>query len=131
VGKKNSKHSSWKGFGRISGHLWSKIKKNAEKRHIPVKITIKQAWEKFQRQNGKCSLTGLKLIFGRTALTTWAKTASLDRKDSNSDYNINNIRWLHYKINMMKGKMSDKEFIYWCCKVVEFYDGKKKKEIMT
>lgn len=124
--KKNSKHHSWSGFGRISGKLWNKIKYNAKTRNIDFKITIKQAWDKFLKQNGQCSLTGLKLIFGRTALTTWAKTASLDRKDSNSDYNINNVRWLHYKVNMMKGKMGDREFIYWCRKVVEFHDNKEK-----
>jgi hypothetical protein len=41
-------------------------------------------------------------------------TASLDRIDSSKGYIEGNLQWLHKRINIMKGNMSEKEFLDFC-----------------
>ena len=47
-------------------------------------------------------------------------TASLDRIDSSKGYTIDNVQWVHKKVNMMKKDMSDSEFIAWCNEISSY-----------
>lgn len=116
-------HYLWKGHEKITGHYWKHIRKDAAKRNIPLKITIKEAWEKFENQKGLCSLTKVPIYFPRNSTTEESKyTASLDRIDSSKGYVIDNIQWVHKDINMMKHKYSQDDFIDWCRKVSKFQE---------
>lgn len=45
------------------------------------------------------------------------RTASLDRIDSNGDYTIENVQWVHKDINLMKMNLPEDRFVTWCHKV--------------
>lgn len=49
---------------------------------------------------------------------------SIDRIDSNIGYEEGNIQWVDKRINMMKGSLSNEEFVELCTKVAEY--NKKK-----
>ncbi len=110
-----SKNKGWTGHGDISGRMFSAIKRDALRREIQFDVTIQQIWELFLTQNATCVLSGQSIkISNRTDLCT----ASLDRKDCNIGYTISNLQWVHKKVNIMKNRFSDTEYIAWCRLVV-------------
>jgi hypothetical protein len=116
MSRKKSGNHTWKGFGDITGAEWGMITKGAKLRELPVKISIKDAWELFLKQGRKCALTGEELHFN----TSWRsrdRTASLDRIDSNKGYIKENVQWVHKDVNMMKQHYSQERFIEVCKKV--------------
>jgi hypothetical protein len=108
----------WRGHGKISGEFWGKIKNSAEVRNYRIEITIEDIWDLFVKQNGKCALTGVELKIYRHHKDRSRTTASLDRIDSSKHYVLDNIQWVHKKINNIKMDLSQDEFIEWCKKVV-------------
>lgn len=115
-----SRHYKWKGYGEIGAQFWASVRLHAERREIPFRVTIEQAWELFLAQGRRCAMTGVPLEFGRTSRDRG--TASLDRKDSTGDYSLPNLQWVHAKVNMMKRAMTDADFVAWC-KAVAAHSG--------
>lgn len=118
--EKCSRHHTSKGYGLISGEYWALIKSGAEKRKIKFKITIEEAWDLFLKQNKKCALSGLDLVFEPNCVhhkkidNRKIRTASLDRIDSSKGYTLDNIQWLHKDVNIMKNKFNQYYFIKIC-----------------
>ncbi len=100
----------------LSKYVWGVLLRGAKKRNIAVNISREEAYEQFVRQGRRCAITGVILKFSPTTRghQSGESTASLDRIDSNRGYDLNNIQWVHKRINIMKGNMSDEEFINWC-----------------
>lgn len=102
----------------ITGKFFYNIKKGAIIRGFQFSITAKYAWELFLRQDKKCALTGLTLVMDKDYNTRKRgcriQTASLDRIDSTKGYTIENVRWVHKTVNIMRMNMTDEEFVYWC-----------------
>lgn len=114
-------------YGNIPSYLWSNIKISATRRKINFNLTSEQAWFQFEKQNGICSLSGLKLYFSEQSNRSLESTASLDRIDSTNGYNKNNIQWIHKDINIMKGQLSVTKYIEYC-KLVTYPLLKQKSE---
>lgn len=74
-----------------------------------VTITRDDLLELFNRQNGKCAISGVTM--------TWARgrklgtSISLDRIDSEKDYSIGNVRLICDAVNCFRGRMSDHEML--------------------
>lgn len=121
----SSENPLWTGCGEISGHTWSHIKANAvhPKRSapIPFALTIEEAWQLFLDQGRCCALTGVELTF-KAFGTDSTQTASLDRIDSGKGYAVDNIQWIHKRVNLMKNTQTDQEFIEMCRLVVAHAD---------
>jgi AraC-like DNA-binding protein len=102
----------WTGYGDISGHFWNQIKRNAETRGYEFSITIEFVWELFEKQNGKCALTGIDLKFGKTVKDQdeGGGTASLDRIDNDKGYTKSNIQWVHKDVNLMRNAFTIERF---------------------
>lgn len=111
----------WKGYGDISGDFWSSIVNGAAARDIPFEITIDQAWDIFQKQNKKCSLTGDDLFFVRDGRKDRGN-ASLDRIDSSKGYTVDNVQWVHKNVNISKNDMPLSVFIEMCVKIASRYE---------
>jgi hypothetical protein len=105
------------GYKNISGIIWKRLLKSCEDRGIEIKISIKDAWDKFVEQNGKCALTGIELIMLTDASKAAQTTASLDRIDSSKGYTKDNIQWVHKRVNFMKSNMTSNELIFWANKI--------------
>ena len=105
-----------KKFG-IGGGFWPRIQANAKRRGIKIKITKLQAQELFEKQQGKCAISGETIILDTF---TGKKTASLDRIDSSKPYQIGNIQWIHKDINLMKNVLSQDLFLKWIQRIYLF-----------
>lgn len=117
------KAHNWCGYGEISGSYWSHFKHNAKLKNRIVEISIEEAWQVFINQNRKCAISGMELSFAKNYIKNpSSQDASLDRKDSNSGYVIDNVQWVHKVVNKIKNTLSDEELISWC-KVI--YDHNK------
>lgn len=122
------KMGNWKGCGQLSGSFYNTLKYNAQKRKLPLKVDVDQLWCLFLEQKGKCALTGLNINihphWNNRLFDPNKNTASLDRIDSKKGYVLDNIQWVHKIINFMKQDLSDKDFILWCNKVIQFNQEK-------
>lgn len=113
----------WKGCGQISGDYWRKVQDNAKKRNIEFDISIEEAWEIFETQNGKCALSGFKIELSQN-IKKQEQTASLDRMDPKNGYIKGNVQWLHKKVNLYKHVQTNQEFLELCRLVVDHEDKK-------
>ena len=87
MGNFKEKSRSWKGVGEISGQFFGRIKQNSKQRarELEFSITKEYIWELFLKQERKCALSGLELIFSSSGRSTNG-TASLDRINSSVGY---------------------------------------------
>ena len=109
--------------GDLGKTYFSGVKHGAAKRNMICEISQQDAWSQFEKQNGKCALTGRDLTFKCNG----EQTASLDRIDSTKGYTIDNIQWVHKDVNMMKNNFDDK-FIEWA-KIITKYQEEIKTNI--
>jgi hypothetical protein len=103
--------SKRKGFEEMSGSQWCTIKKGANQRKIAFEITIEEVWNLFLKQAKKCALSGEEIKFSK--INPWYKetTASLDRINSEKEYTIDNIQWVHKDVNLMKFDLPEERFL--------------------
>jgi hypothetical protein len=100
------------GCGDLTGQYFGQVKWNAGLRNLEFNITVQYAWDLFLKQDKKCALSGVELVFGTKRKADG--TASLDRIDSSIGYIEGNLQWIHKQLNRMKGDLSDAEFLEWC-----------------
>lgn len=113
----------------IAGQFWRKIEYGAKKRKLEFDITPDYAYQVFLEQSKRCALSGDDLLIC-TGSCFWEKEgykienhASLDRIDSSMGYISGNIQWVRKDINMMKGSLSQDDFISLCQKVGKYMGG--------
>lgn len=127
--KRGETHANYKGYKKLRKQYWNTILHGAANRGIEIQITIKEAWNQYEKQGGRCALTGDKIFFARTSKTGKNSTASLDRIDSSKGYLKDNIQWVHKKVNRMKWDLTQEDFIKICRKVAAYAPGTKAIEI--
>lgn len=124
--RKGSDHHQWGGYGKISGAKWRLIQNRSRYRKSrqtqSFDITIEYAWELYERQRGRCALTGLPIGFGEKQSDP--ETASLDRIDSKLGYVVGNVQWVHKDINRMKNAF-DQDYFIAMCRAVSAHADKK------
>lgn len=105
-------------FNKIKNSLDSIIfywKRNAKIRNIDWDLTSDQILEKLRNQNYICVMSGVPIHFGPQGVhNVKSTTISIDRIDNDLDYTIDNIQFVHKKINVMRGLLTVKQFIAWC-----------------
>lgn len=102
----------WKKF---QSRAWGE-KSRGRRRNIKFNLSIEEAWIIYSKQEGRCALSGREIGFriAKNSKGRWNHTASLDRIDSNGDYEYNNVQWVHKDVNRMKNIYSDQYFIDMC-----------------
>lgn len=113
----------------ISGTFWYIFLNSAKKRNLEVNIDIEYLWNLYLNQNKKCALSGVNLIIDnfsrkKIKLNNNEYYASLDRIDNNIGYIKGNVRWIAREVNLMKWKLSDKNFINFCKEISSNYDNR-------
>ncbi len=88
------------------------------KPNLTFGITKEYLSSLYESQNHKCALSGIS-IEPDLKLTMQEQNISIDRIDSNMGYEVGNIQWVDKRINMMKGSLSNEEFIELCKLVAE------------
>lgn len=113
-------NASYRGYQGLSGTRWGVIRSGAIRRNLDFDITMEYAWEIYERQGGKCALSGVPIPFASNRATNDG-VASLDRIDSSEGYVKGNIQWLHESVNRMKWDLPQSEFIDYCHRVAALY----------
>jgi len=106
-----------KGIGDLSWAYWHKLAKSAAQRNFVFDITIQQGWELFLQQQRQCALSGLPLLLSPNNDRYRIQTASLDRIDSTLGYILDNVQWVHKRVQFLKRDYSEEELIFWCTKI--------------
>lgn len=110
------------GVGKIPKSLLYHYIQGAKKRNLDFEIDIEYLWSVYQKQNGKCNLSGLDIslfenneVIMKNGNIDFSKfTASLDRIDSNLGYVEGNVQWVHKDVNLMKNSFSQDYFLKMC-----------------
>ncbi len=113
-----SKNPYFKGIGELRQTKYSEIKRQALKRSKEFNVSIEYLWELYEKQDRKCVLTGLFIVFGRNGHCN-ETSASLDRIDNNKGYIKGNVRWVLKDINMIRGNYNTDYFIELCNAVTD------------
>ena len=120
--KEQSPH--WKGYGDIYGDTVSNFQRSAKRRGLDFDLDAKYLWELFQKQNGKCYISGIELKL-KTRASRHDSNASLDRIDSSKGYIKGNVGWVYEPINHMKWDMSLTEFLNTCKQITNYNETRK------
>lgn len=105
--------------GEIRETFWNRYIYGAESRNLEFNITPEYAWNLFLKQDRKCALSDLELVFNinPTSQKKGETTASLDRIDSSKGYIEGNVQWLHKDVNQMKWRFNQ-EYLVSLCKLI-------------
>jgi len=118
------KEYNWTGYKDIPGKFWNNVLISSKKRNIPFDITIEYVWSVYEKQNRKCKLSNLPIVFFTKNNKNIKYIASLDRINNDKGYIEGNIQLVVKEINFMKNKMLENDFIAFC---KEINDYKKEK----
>lgn len=102
--------------GSVRVSWFNSFIKSALSRGYVWEIDIEFIDAMYEEQDGLCSLSGLPIGWSKVG---WHHSASIDRIDSNKGYTTDNVQLVHKKLNMMKGTLSNEEFIELCTAVSE------------
>lgn len=93
------------------------------KRYKEINITIDDLIEQWDKQEGICPYSGIKLLLASSRNThiNPIYRASLDRIDSNKGYIKGNIQFTSTSINYMKNSMSHEDTIKLCKLITKNY----------
>lgn len=108
VGQKNPQ---WKSSNEIPYSWFSKYFERSNRRKRTGSITIEDIYNLWIKQDKKCALSNLEIGFNDDGN---GHTCSIDRIDSNLEYELNNVQLVHKDINMMKNKFNQEYFIGIC-----------------
>lgn len=86
---------------------FSKLKEGAKKRNHVFEITKQDLLDLLEKQGNKCALSSVPISF-------MSANASVDRRDNNKGYTLDNIQILHRTVNFMKNTLTNEELIYFC-----------------
>lgn len=114
---KRGRHALFTGYEEISGTIWRKLLDMARVRNLKVELTIEEIWDLFVKQERRCALSGLPIVFG---CGQERSTASLDRIDNDRGYLKDNVQWVHKSINMMKQCLDNHLFVNLCQVIVSY-----------
>ena len=114
----NLKRKWNKTIGDFSRSHFNDIKSSAKSRNLEFNVSQQFLWDLFLKQNKKCKLSNVDITLSANIVKNKADriniSASLDRINPNIGYIESNVQWVHKWVNIMKGALSDNDFIYVC-----------------
>lgn len=110
-------------YGVLTNDYMRSLKISAKKRNLAFNLNKDELWNLFIKQRGICAISGIfiNLHYGSLVKKNFgSKTASVDRINSNQNYIIENVQWVHKDINKIKHKYNQEYFIKLCRLVAEY-----------
>ena len=117
--KTDNCHRGW--YRGIRTSWYNAFKVSAETRGKEWNITMDDVADGYEKQKGKCALTGWDITFPEIGHPSQF-SCSIDRIDNSRGYEPDNIQLIDGRINMMKGKYSQ-EFFVEVCKTISSNKG--------
>lgn len=121
ISSKKSDNPSWRGYKDIPQSWFSMYQRYAKLADRPFEITIEDAWDLYESQEGCCALSGIPIDFKNESKTRGQRrySASIDRIDSNKGYTKDNVQLVHKDVNIMKNKYDQEHFLNICKLITE------------
>jgi hypothetical protein len=110
------------GCGDLNQSYYLKLKRAALRRGMCWGITPEFIWELYQKQGGKCGLSGRPIWFDpkwKGGKGGGNVTASIDRVDSARGYEKDNVWLIHKSFQFMKMDLTVQEFYNACLEVTK------------
>lgn len=106
---KNNHPSGMVGAVRVA--WFTAFYKSAISRGYIWNLTVEEVADLYEKQEGRCALTGWEIGWSETG---WEHNASIDRLDNSLGYSIENIQLVHKTANMARGTLEIDAFVELC-----------------
>ena len=103
--------------------LYAKSKasvKKGRRRVMEFDITVKDVIDLYYKQQGRCALSGVIMTHHLDGTGHKEFNISIDRLNNDKGYIPNNIRLVAYRLNMMRGGLSNDMFYWWVRTINDF-----------
>ena len=105
-------------YAAYLANLVSKSRHDSRRRGIAdFNITSEDLVELWDRQQGRCAVSGVVLTHHSDGSGHKDFNASIDRIDSQQGYNLNNVQLVAYRVNLLKQSLST-DMLYWWVKTI-------------
>lgn len=122
---RKKKYSESESLNKILQMRFLAARNRSKKQNIPFNITKKYLKELWDKQNGVCAISGLKMTFdhcnGRTPTNV-----SIDQINHKNGYTVDNIQLVCMAVNQMKSDMAMEDLYKFCNAIIENKKGKEK-----
>ena len=118
VRQKNASATPQNYLTRLFGQLKHAGTKKKNKK-VEWDIELEDVLELWEKQNGKCALTGLFMTYHKDGSGNRDLNASIDRIDPDVKYVITNIQLVCSRANTMKHTLKEDELYWWAKNIVE------------
>lgn len=95
------------------GNLVTQLKYSRKKQGHKWNLTASQIWDIYEKQDGKCALSGVQMTHFRTHGEEGEANISIDRIDPEGLYVLANIQLVCKRVNYMKHNKDQKTFLNW------------------
>jgi len=107
---------------RLFGQL-KYARTKTEKTKIKWDIKLEDVLELWDKQEGKCALTGLFMTYHKDGSGNRDLNASLDRINPDIEYLVTNIQLVCSRANTIKHTLKEDELYWWAKNIVEFKEN--------
>ena len=88
-------------------------KKNRGHSKAEFNIVIEDLFALWEKQEGRCAISGIALTYHRDGSGKKEFNASVDRIIPHDPYNKNNIQLVAHRVNIMKHELTEDLFFWW------------------
>ena len=106
-------------------HVFTQLKYSRRKRDpdLDWEIEVDNLIEAWDRQEGKCALTGLYMTYHKDGTGKKDLNVSVDRIDPGVGYLPYNIQLVCNRVNTLKHVLPEDELYWWCKNIVSYKEG--------
>ena len=107
---------------RLFGQL-KHARTKKEKVKVGWDIELEDVLELWDKQEGKCALTGLFMTYHKDGSGKKDLNASIDRINPDIEYLVTNIQLVCSRANTLKHNLREDELYWWAKNIVEFKEN--------
>jgi len=107
---------------RLFGQL-KHARTKKEKVKVGWDIELEDVLELWDKQEGRCALTGLFMTYHKDGAGKKDLNASIDRINPEIEYLVTNIQLVCSRANMLKHTLREDELYWWAKNIVEFKEN--------
>ena len=112
-------HNLCKAHKSVARKVGGRVTPRRRQLHVESCLTTESVIDLWNRQGGKCAVTGLPMTHIRGKGHFVLTNISFDRIDSGLGYTLDNVRLTCKIVNIMKAAMSDSEMLTWCQAILD------------
>jgi hypothetical protein len=102
------------------GRYFKQCIRQSSVRGYKFNLTMDDLITLYDKQGGKCALSGIRVVLPLCWHKKEENRCSLDRVDSSKHYEIGNVQWVYYPLNRLKNKFKEVEFFRWCAMITDY-----------